>query len=125
MNTQLHRRRARGPHALAVVAMFVLALLFAQALGLAHRVLHHPHLVHHPHATQYPHATQHQSLFQHSDQSPDCRLFDQAGSADGLACVPAVALPMALSSFDLLYFQGEVLTRWVALFDARGPPSVR
>jgi len=119
MNTQLHRRRARGPHALAVVAMFVLALLFAQALGLAHRVLHHPHAVNHPHATH------HQSLFQHSDQSPDCRLFDQAGSADGLACVPAIALPMALSSFVFLYFQGEVLARWVALFDARGPPSVR
>lgn len=143
MGIPAFRRKPQGPQAVAGVLALVLAMLLAQALGFAHRVLHHPDA-----AGQGGHGAVLQvasaqgvaaviapvdgqghghgaDLFQHDDQAPDCRIFDHAGSVDGLGCVPAIALPMALSSFVLLYFQGEVLARKAALFDARGPPSAR
>jgi hypothetical protein len=36
-----------------------------------------------------------------------------------------VVLPALLPAAVFLYLEGEVLARWVALFDARGPPSAR
>ncbi len=141
MAMQSLRHKPHDRRALAAVVLFVLALLLAQTLGFAHRVLHRPHAAGQggQFASMQAVPAQFQSaagaqvkphghlagLFQHNDQDPTCRIFDQAGSADSLVCVPAVTLPMALSSYVLLYFQGEVLARWVALFDARGPPSVR
>ncbi|RYX88489.1 MAG: hypothetical protein EOO28_36015 [Comamonadaceae bacterium] len=118
----------------------MLALLVAQSLGFVHRVVHHmpAPLAAASQGLKAPAAQPSgmaaapvaaagflASLFQHNEDDPSCRVFDQAGSADALACPAAAVLPMALSSFVLLFFQGEVLARWVALFDARGPPSVR
>ena len=39
---------------------------------------------------------------------------------DTLATVAVLALLPAVTPFSL----GEVLARWAALFDARGPPSI-
>ena len=127
--------------AFAPVLLFVLALLLAQTLGFVHKVLHHTSVSHMLVAqVNVPEsvvprlsidAPGHKlhglspNLFHHSEDDPTCRLFDQAGSADSLACPPAIVLPMAVSLFVLRFFQGEVLARWVALFEARGPPSVR
>lgn len=143
MGIPAFRRKPQGSHAVAAVLALVLAMLLAQALGFAHRVLHHPHaaeqgghgvvlqvappqVVATVIASVDGHADGHGAgLFQHNEQDPACRIFDQAGSADSPGCVPAIALPMALSSYVLLYFQGEVLARQVALFDARAPPPAR
>lgn len=135
-NFRTERHRAFAP-----VVLFVLAMLLAQTLGFVHRVLHY---------SSAPHGLVTQSkapesaalrassaaagfklqglsanLFQHKHDDPTCRVFDQAGNADALACPPAIVLPMAMSSFVLLFFEGEVLVRRAALFEARGPPSVR
>jgi hypothetical protein len=51
-------------------------------------------------------------------------LFDQLGQG----AVPEVAapqLPVCAPAALILWYQGEYLARWAALFDARGPPSVR
>jgi hypothetical protein len=39
--------------------------------------------------------------------------------------VPLVVLPVLLPIGHFRYLQGEAIARWVALFDARGPPSTR
>lgn len=140
MNTQaaIHTER---PRAFAPVLLLVLALLLAQTLGFAHRVLHHTAASHmqlakmkapESLAPRQPLAAPalklqdlSATLFQHNEGDPICRVFDQAAGADALACSPAIVLPMAMSSLVLLFFEGEVLARRVALFDARGPPSVR
>jgi hypothetical protein len=43
----------------------------------------------------------------------------------GALGVPTLALPVLLPSATFAYLQGEAIARWVALFDARGPPSTR
>lgn len=125
----------------AVLWLTVVALIAAQALGLMHRVTHNPHRVtHNPHgaALSLPDAAHgvqaggHRhahgwaaQLFAGHEDDPVCRLFDQLGQGDAAPVVPAVDLPLAPAAFLLLFFQGEVLARWVALFDARGPPHAR
>lgn len=60
----------------------------------------------------------------HDDNT--CRLVDQLGLSDALAGLPVLALPPALPTALLLQASlGEVLARWAALFDARGPPCLR
>ena len=113
-------------HALTPVLLFVLALLLAQTLGHVHRMVHRQVA-----GLQAPAVAKQQAtgflgaLFQHNDNDPSCRLYDQCGSPDAVVSVPAIAVPVALPSGVLLYFTGEALARWVALFDARGPPSIR
>ncbi|CAN5638712.1 hypothetical protein BH11PSE7_BH11PSE7_22760 [soil metagenome] len=127
------RQRAFAP-----VLLLVMALLLAQTLGFMHRIVHHPIAgaqglqvrAQAQVAQAAPAARAHPTgvlaaLFQHNEDDPSCRLYDQSSSFDTLASVPAVLLPMAVSSFILVVFEGEVLARWVALFDARGPPSIR
>ncbi|VWX61991.1 conserved hypothetical protein [Burkholderiales bacterium 8X] len=64
------------------------------------------------------------SLFgAHSDA--DCRLYDQLSHGAAPLCVPAVLLPVFLPAATFAYLEGEALARWVALFDARGPPITR
>lgn len=60
----------------------------------------------------------------HADDS-DCRVFDQLCHTDVLPVVPLLALPTVLSSFVFQFFEGEVLARRAALFEARGPPLTR
>jgi len=39
--------------------------------------------------------------------------------------VPPVVLPLLLPAATLACLQGEAVARWVALFEARGPPAAR
>jgi hypothetical protein len=112
-------------HARMGVVLFVLALLLAQTLGFVHRTLHHAPVGGKAAVTASVHHGLGASLFQHSEDDPSCRLFDQAAGGDTLPGVPAVVLPLAVAPLALLFFAGEYLARWVALFDARGPPAVR
>jgi hypothetical protein len=119
----------------AVAIALVVALWFAGTLGLIHRTLHVPGLGQANAAAQARHAeeagghTAHvshgiASLFgDHSDA--ECRLYDQLSHGSGALGVPMVVLPVFLPSATFAYLQGEAIARWVALFDARGPPSTR
>ena len=114
----------------ALVVALAFALWFAGTMGLMHRSLHVPGLpaaaaaataqVEHRHDTGHTLA----SLFGvHNDA--DCRLYDQLAHGTGVPGVPLVVLPMLLPAATFAYLQGEAIARWVALFDARGPPSTR
>ena len=115
----------------AIAVALVVALWFAGTLGLIHRTLHVPGLgqaisaaqtVHADAAGKHAHGIA--SLFgDHSDA--ECRLYDQLSHGPGALGVPMVVLPVLLPSATFAYLQGEAIARWVALFDARGPPSTR
>ena len=109
-----------------LVWLLVFALVTAQALGLMHRVVHAPH-GHAPahQQVQASHATDWVAgLFAAHHDDSTCRLFDPLNH-EGAPSVPAVLLPLVPASFFLDFFQGECLARWAALYDARGPPSLR
>ncbi|QFZ87621.1 hypothetical protein GFK26_15900 [Variovorax paradoxus] len=114
----------------ALVVALAFALWFAGTMGLMHRSLHVPGL---PAAAaaataqaEHRHGTGHTlaSLFGVHDDA-DCRLYDQLAHGAGAPGVPLVVLPMLLPAATFAYLQGEAIARWVALFDARGPPSTR
>lgn len=115
----------------ALVVALAFALWFAGTMGLLHRSLHVPGLPAASAAAATAHAghrhdTGHTlaSLFGvHNDA--DCRLYDQLAHGAGAPGVPLVVLPMLLPAATFAYLQGEAIARWVALFDARGPPSTR
>ena len=116
----------------AIAIALVLALWFAGTLGLMHRTLHVPGLAQadaaalaaHPEGAHAHAAHGIGGLFgDHSDA--ECRLYDQLSHGSGAPGVPMVVLPVLLPSATFAYLQGEAVARWVALFDARGPPSTR
>ena len=111
--------------------LVLLALVAAQTLGLMHRVVHAG-----DGANVASLSTQLQQdqgtgageswtdrLFSSHDD-PGCRLFDQLGQG-AVPEMPALQLPVCAPAALILWYQGEYLARWAALFDARGPPSVR
>ncbi len=109
------------------MVVLAVALWFAGTLGLMHRSLHVPGL---PAAAAqagqivHKHADHLASLFgDHTDA--ECRLYDQLSHGSAMPGVPLLMLPMLLPSATFAFLQGEALARWVALFDARGPPSTR
>jgi hypothetical protein len=120
-----------------LAALLVVALWFAGSLGLVHRSLHVPGLAqtkatavahagldHHHHHDDVNAPDGLAKLFgDHSDA--DCRLYDQLSHGAGMPGVPMLVLPVLLPSATFAWLQGEALARWVALFDARGPPSAR
>lgn len=125
-----------------VLALAVFALLAAQALGLLHRVVHSPlaapvsQVVAGVAGAAYAqvHAHNHWSanvadplgrLFTGHGSDADCRAYDQIGHSDALPPVAALALPIIVPASVLQFFAGEFIARWAALFEARGPPSVR
>ncbi|MES2936602.1 MAG: hypothetical protein V4864_02895 [Pseudomonadota bacterium] len=64
-----------------------------------------------------------QALFAaHDDDSSVCKLFDSLGHTAPPSCA-VLAVPMGIPPYLLPLLAGEALARWVALFDARGPPS--
>lgn len=85
MRLCLHHRRT-----LAVWA--VVALVFAQVLGLAHGTLHAPGRDAAAHAAEAPGAHGHGAFDGHAAGDAECRLLDQLAHADGLA-LTALALP--------------------------------
>lgn len=124
-------------------ATFVLALALAvwlaATLGLVHRTVHVPGLgtvaalTHAPgpaagdaQAPAHAHAPGIAGLFEiHANGDVDCRLYDQLAHGSATPSVPLLALPVFLPAATFAWLEGEVLARWVALFDARGPPSSR
>jgi hypothetical protein len=108
--------------------LLALVLLAAQTLAQMHQQVH----AHKLQTWQEPAALQAEpaegdgiaQLFA-GHKAGDCRLYDQLGHADSLPAMPVLMLPLVPCAFILQFFQGEVLARWAALFDARGPPPVR
>ena len=104
------------------------ALVAAQALGLMHGVAHRSHtdadtVVHRVAASGLvePDHGWIEHLFGHSEDDADCPLFDPLNHETPPLPL-ATPAPLVFSTFFLLNCQGEFLARWVALFDARGPP---
>lgn len=130
---QLTTRQSPHFSTRAILVVLAIALWFAGTLGVMHRSLHVPGLsvaaatvqaakadkgahVHAGHGVV--------SLFgDHTDA--ECRLYDQLSHGSSVPGVPLVVLPVLLPSATFAYLQGEAIARWVALFDARGPPSTR
>jgi hypothetical protein len=52
-------------------------------------------------------------------------LYDQLSGGHALPGLPPLLLPISLPTASFHFFLGEALARWVALFDARGPPATR
>jgi hypothetical protein len=125
------RLGARPAQARALLCVLAFALWFATTMGLVHRTVHGhagsqmpavAALVEEGEADHGPHGLS--ALFgTHTDAQ--CRLYDQLSNGPAALGVPAVVLPALLPAAVFLYLEGEVLARWVALFDARGPPSAR
>ena len=128
---------------LAVALYFALALLAAQTLGLLHGILHSPAPVagatansesaHQPHSVAArdcvtPHSSDASllsQLFSGHLSDTDCRVYDQLSHFDAAPGVAAVALPLVLTPLVLSILPGLATARWHALFQARGPPSLR
>ncbi|MDH6165877.1 hypothetical protein M2282_001005 [Variovorax boronicumulans] len=130
---QLATRQSPHFSTRAILVVLAIALWFAGTLGVMHRSLHVPGL---PAAAATVQTTQTDksahvhaghgvvSLFgDHTDA--ECRLYDQLSHGSSVPGVPLVVLPVLLPSATFAYLQGEAIARWVALFDARGPPSTR
>lgn len=106
------------PHRLLTVWLLAFALVGAQALGLAHRVLHG----HAPVAV----ALAGDELFSgHGDGEVSCPLYDQLSGPAIAPAIPALCVPALPPTFLIAFAQGEALARWAALYDARGPPALR
>jgi hypothetical protein len=126
-------RLARHPiRARTVLCVLALALWVATTLGLVHRTIHNPlaapahvHSVASAHAGEADHGS-HGLVALFSDHSDaDCRLYDQLSQGPAALCVPALLLPVLLPAASFAYLEGEAIARWVALFEARGPPPAR
>ncbi|MDP9897018.1 hypothetical protein J2W32_006133 [Variovorax boronicumulans] len=130
---QLATRQSPRFSTRAILAVLAIALWFAGTLGVMHRSLHVPGLPAAAAAVQVAQADKgvhvHAGhgvvgLFgDHTDA--ECRLYDQLSHGSSVPGVPLVVLPVLLPSATFAYLQGEAIARWVALFDARGPPSTR
>ena len=131
MRSTLSMRLAAGPaRARALLCMLVLALCFATTLGLVHRTVHGQAGSQAPTAAvvgqaEADHGAHGLSALFGTHTDAECRLYDQLSHGPAALGVPAVVLPAMLPAAVFLYLEGEVLARWVALFDARGPPSAR
>ena len=125
--------RLHSPLRCAIVFGLALALWFAGTLGLLHGALHgHGAASGHavalqPDAPGDDHAASGAGkLFDgHADGDNQCRLYDQLSGGHALPVLPPLVLPLVLPTASFHYFLGEALARWVALFDARGPPAAR
>lgn len=110
--------------------LLVLALLWAQLLGLAHGVLH-AHDVHTPAAAvaqddghgHEAHGLLAQ-LLTHASGDSECRLYDQLGHG-GPVAAPHIFLPTALPLSPLLPVLQALRPRPCAAFAARAPPVSR
>lgn len=114
------------------VASLLLVFVLAQTLGWIHRGLHGA-------ASEGWHGSSPAAAVQvelsgaaapildlfssHADTS-DCRLFDVLGQP-GYAPAPLLPLTALVPAGYLLATHADFVARWVALFDARGPPTSR
>ena len=116
----------------ALLCVLALALWLATTLGLVHRTMHNPLTAHAPHRCPCSRCSGAQGQARHGlvalfgdHTDADCRLYDQLSHGPAALCVPPLVLPVVLPAATFAYLEGEALARWVALFDARGPPSAR
>ena len=124
------RFATRPAQARALLCVLAFALWFATTLGLVHRTIHGHAGSHAPTVAvveegEADHVAHGLSALFGTHTDAECRLYDQLSHGPAALGVPAVVLPAMLPAAVFLYLEGEVLARWVALFDARGPPSAR
>lgn len=110
--------------------LLVLALLWAQLLGLAHGVLH-SHDTHAPAAVLVQDADHaHEApgllgqLLAHAPGDSECRLYDQLGQGGPVVASPIV-LPTALPLLPAWVVLQALQPRPCAAFAARAPPASR
>jgi hypothetical protein len=124
------QHRPLGRHAAACV--LVLALVWAQGLGLWHSVVHGD-ASHTTRAGVAPLVAQDtgqapsllQRLFDEHELDADCLFFDQHSHGDAVAGADTAITALALVAPALVASHALAVARWHALFQARGPPSVR
>lgn len=118
-----------------LLCWLLLGLVLAPTLGLVHGVLHggvdHT-AIPHSHATSGMEDNK-QSASQGGEgvverllpahDAADCRLYDQQAHGDMVPGVVLLVLPHMPIGFVLRHQAGQAMGRFVALFDARGPPS--
>ena len=130
------RRHLQRYGALLPVAVLALVLLLSQSLGLLHGIVHGPLSATGAAASVAKVADAVVEPEQGADSfftrpfsghngGSDCRLFDQSSHFDAMPGLPVLALPQVLPPFVFSVLPGLALARWHALFQARGPPSVR
>jgi hypothetical protein len=114
------------PRQLPGAVLLVLALLWAQLLGLAHGVLHAAPVAHEAvvHASSAPATGLLAHLLAPADEDGDCRLYDQLGHGAPLPQLPvlAVAALPVLVAWSLL---SSLWPQPCAAFAARAPPLSR
>lgn len=121
-----------------LAALLVLALLYAQALGQAHRALHPQLVAHEGHgladgatshagASSIGHATSDawSTLFGHQQHAEECRLFDQLSLGDLtlVAAATGIAPPPADCADAPVVAPPSGASRLA--YQARGPPPIR
>lgn len=125
------RHWARGP-----VLLLAFVLLWAQALGLAHRIVHGPQALAQGMALQAAaderpgHALVAgegwlAQLFSSHHGDLDCRAYDQLGQTDAMPTMPVLVQPGLLPVFLCVAVAAAVCLDTLAPFEARGPPTVR
>ena len=130
------------------IIAFAMALIMAQTLGLLHGIVHSPPTSPHTSANTvaYVHGTALDAhhvpgavgeqaiveahgflahLFFGHLADADCHAYDQLSHFDAAPGIAAVVLPLVLTPFLLSTLTGLAAARWHALFQARGPPSLR
>ena len=115
-----------------LVLYLLAALVLGQALGFAHGIVHGP-LAHEAHELEEEEEGAHsdghghswlEALFGHRQDDSSCRLLDALGQDAPAACAGSLAV-LAPPAVLLATLHGVFMARWVALFDARGPPVSR
>ena len=123
--------RYRLPLRSAIVFGLAFALWFATTMGLMHGTLHGHGVKSQQTAAvalpaSQPSANTLDALFgNHAAGDAQCQLYDQLSGGHAVPSFAPVVLPLLLPTAAFHFFEGEVLARWVALFDARGPPCTR
>jgi hypothetical protein len=122
----LAQRSHRKPWAISLALVFVCALLWAQGLGLTHRVVHGPQLAGSPVVLQAGSVAGSEAGFLAQlfagHQGADCSTLDQLSHADALADMQQQALPV-LAPLPLLAVAIVLLITPQGLcLQARGPP---
>jgi len=132
----IHHLQRRNTLRAVLASLLVLAMLWTQSLGLWHRLVHFD--AGHPaaklalvmatagdtagaHALNAPKG----KPFSNHQTDTDCQLFDQLSHADSVSTAAMVALGLTALPHILRASHGLAVARWHALFQARGPPSVR
>jgi hypothetical protein len=121
-----------GPRRRLLAVVLVLALLWAQSLGLWHGVVHDGHGQRGAVASQQVHGEDHATapsalvapFFSHEDAA-DCLFFDQLSHGDAVTLVHVLPLAPAPLPAQLGLRHACFVARWHARFQARGPPFLR